>query len=210
MKKLLFFIILLMPAIWLPAQTINHKAYTIYYDAKIKGPDSVAWNLTPAMVNGIHPKTRVNMFAQDPLLKNGPKPSDFIQVSKDKTLEGAKGHLFSYEDSWCDSVNRRECFYVDQMYWQYQSFNAGDWKTVEIYERSLAKNGTIHVIAGYIGVAQKLSTGIIIPVYMYKAIYHDGQWECWIMPNLPATKGHRYDYWHKTITDINQQTGLKL
>lgn len=67
---------------------------------------------------------RVDKFAQDPALPNGPKPSDFIQLpgyATDKTIEGAKGHLFSYEDAMCNPQDNAECFYVDQMYWQYQN-----------------------------------------------------------------------------------------
>lgn len=216
MKKLIIYLSILLSgcqgAAIAQQQVIKHKAYTTYYNPKIKGPDSVSWDLTPAMVS-CGKVTRVDMFAQDPALnKKGPKPKDFVQISNDKAQEGAKGHLFSFEDAQCDPVNRRECFYVDQMYWQYQKFNAGDWKTIEVYERQLASKGIIHVIAGYIGIAQTIQkTGIIIPKQMYKAIYCQGHWQCWIMPNLPTSEGHPYQYWLvASLASFDAQTGLKL
>lgn len=198
----------------IPETIIKHKAYTIYYQPNTKCPDSVSWNLNKTMLT-CGKVTRVDKFATDPLNKTGPKPTDFVQlptynVKTNPTIELAKGHLFSYEDAMCDPTNNIECFYVDQMYSQYQQFNAGDWKTVEAYERVLATTQSIHVIAGYIGIALTLNTGIPIVSYMYKAILHDGHYECWIMPNLPSTKGHKADYWHVTVMELNSKTGLKL
>jgi len=110
----------------------------------------------------------------------------------------------------CNPIDNTECFYVDQMYEQYQSFNAGDWKTVEVYERQLAKLGQIHVIAGYIGIASHVSSGLPIVSYIYKAIYSNGKWTAWIMPNLPTTKGHKEAYWVVPVSELNAKTGLKL
>ena len=192
-------------------QTIKHHAYTIHFNAKLKCPDSVTWNLGPQNICKLVP--RKDKFAKDPLLPNGPKPSDFVQLpayKNDKTVELAQGHLFSYEDAMCNAIDNTECFYVDQMYSQYQSMNAGDWKTVEVYERTLAAKGNIHVISGFIGISQTLPTGIPIVSYMYKAIYSGGKWTAWIMPNLPTTKGHKYDYWEVPVKTLDSKTGLKL
>lgn len=192
-------------------QTIKHHAYTVYFDVKNKCPDSVSWNLSQINICKLIP--RKDKFAKDPLNPNSPKPSDFVQLAAYKTnksVELAQGHLFSYESAMCNPIDNTECFYVDQMYSQYQSMNAGDWKTVEVYERLLAAKAPIHVIAGYIGIAQKLPTGIPIVSYMYKAIYSNGKWCAWIMPNLPTTKGHKYDYWIVPIAKLDAKTGLKL
>ena len=199
----------------IPSETvIKHNAYTIYFNFSIIAPDSCVWNLNKEMLT-CSKVVRVDKFKQDPQLAGSPKPSDFIQLptydpKKNPSVELAKGHLFSYEDAMCNPTNNIECFYTDQMYSQYQQFNAGDWKTVEAYERMLAQTQNIHVIAGYIGIAQKLKTGIPIVSYMYKAILHGGKYECWIMPNLPTTKGHKADYWHVTTTELDSKTGLKL
>jgi DNA/RNA endonuclease G (NUC1) len=207
-------------------QTIKHHGYTTCFNAKLHCPDSVSWNLSPANICKLVP--RKDKFAKDPLNSNSPKPSDFIQLAAyktNKTVELAQGHLYSYESAMCNPIDNTECFFVDQMYEQYQGMNAGDWKTVEVYERSLAATQSIHVIAGYIGITSTLSTSLPIVTYMYKAIYHGGKWEIWIMPNLPGTKGHKYLYWKNIYTTdakgkvtatpittaiLDAKTGLKL
>ena len=194
-------------------QAVKHHAFTVYFNAKNKCPDSVSWNLTPQMLKCGKVK-RVDKFAKDPLLAVSPAPKDFVQLpgyKTNKTIELAKGHLFSYEDAMCNPADNTECFYVDQMYSQYQQFNAGDWKTVEAYERILANKAPIHVIAGYIGpITQHLSTGLPIVPYMYKAIYSCGKWIAWIMPNLPSTKGHKFAFWEVPASVLASKTGLKL
>lgn len=206
MKKLI--VLLLLPVLSY-GQVIKHHSYTVYFNPAVKCADSVVWDLTPAMVN-CSKTVRVNKFAADPLLPNSPKPSDFKQVYKDKAHELAKGHLFSYEDAIASPIDRKECFYMTNMYRQFQNFNAGDWKSVEQYERQLAAKGTIHVIAGYIGVLETLLNGGIIPQYMYKAIWDGSQWEVWIMPNDPSSEGHDIDHWRSTVEELDKQTGLKL
>lgn len=207
------------------AQVIKHHAYTTYYNAKLHCPDSVSWDLGPQNICKLVP--RKDKFAKDPLNPNSPKPSDFIQLDgykTNKSLELAQGHLFSYESAMCNPVDNIECFYVDQMYEQYQGMNAGDWKTVEVYERSLASSGKIHVIAGFIptptmvgktvipAIAQVLKSGLPVVSYMYKAIYHNGEYQCWIMPNLPTTKGHKANdpIWQVSVEVLNKRTGLNL
>lgn len=194
-------------------QTIRHKAYTVYYNPAIKAPDSCSWNLNPLMVSCGN-VTRVDMFAQDPMLKNGPKPDDFANTTKDKSQWIDKGHLMSFKSSACDPQTIKECFYVDQMYAQYHGFNNGDWKIIEEYEQTLAKTKTIHVIAGYIKRTTapeiRLKAGEIVPSFMYKAILHDGAYECWIAPNLPITHGHDVKFWHVTVAELNSRTGLHL
>lgn len=207
MKKLL--LLLTLSCSLAVGQTVRHHAFTIYYNAKNKAPDSVSWNLTPSMLN-CGKVVRVDMFAQDPLIKNGPKPSDFVNTTKDKTLEIAKGHLFSFEDAACNPIDKKECFYVSQMYAQYQLMNAGDWKTVEVYERSLASKSAIHVIAGYIGIASHLKAGEIVPNFMYKAILSNGKYTAWIMPNQPTSKGHKYNFWEVSLKTLDSETGLSL
>lgn len=212
MKKLIIFLSLLSGCAPCIAQTYKHHAYTTYYNQKLHCPDSVSWDLAPQNICALIP--RKDKFAKDPLNPNSPKPSDFVQLpgeKTNKTLELAQGHLYSYESGMCNPIDNTECFFVDQMYEQYQSFNAGDWKTVEVYERQLASKGKIHVIAGFTGtITQRVSSGLPIVPYMYKAIYSAGKWTCWLMPNLPTTKGHKFPYWEVTVSVLDQKTGLKL
>jgi endonuclease G len=184
-------------------QTIKHKAYTVYFNQSIRSADSVSWDLNPSMVS-CSKVTRGDMFAPDPDCKNSPVLADYLNSHFDR------GHLMSYESAMCDNQTRKECFYLDQMYPQPHPFNAGDWKTVEQYEQTLAKTNNIHIIAGYIGSLGKLRGGENIPAFMYKAILCKGVYTAWIMPNLITSHGHKVDYWKVDLKTLDSKTGLRL
>lgn len=209
MKKYLLIILLLSVICSAKAQVIKHHDYTVYFDASIMAPDSTSYDLTPDQVNCAKTK-RVDKFAIDPLLPDGPKPSDFKNTTKIDSLQIDKGHTFSYDSSQCSPIDRTECFYVSGMYAQYHGYNNGDWKEFEAEERRLAGIGTIHVINGYIGIQGHLAAGEIIPTYMYKAIYHNGIWDVYIAPNRPWVHGHPISLWKRSIAELDAKAGLKL
>jgi DNA/RNA endonuclease G (NUC1) len=210
MKKLISLILFLLLSCPSFAQVVKHHSYTTYYNAGLMEPDSVVWTLTSAMVS-CGKQTRVDQFAADPAIKGCAQPSDYA-VNKGKS-QGNKidlGHLFNFEDASCNAVDRVECFYTSNMLPQYDSFNKGDWKTLETQERVWAKTAALRIIAGGIGSVGKLPKGENIPKYMWKAIFMNGQWTAWIMPNDSASKGHKYAYWEQPLAELDQQTGLKL
>lgn len=189
----------------------KHHSFTVYYNPVNKCADSVSWDLKPS--NVLCDKVpRKDAFKQDKAIAGSAKPSDFIQLFKDKAHEGAKGHLYNYEDAMCDPIDKVECFLMTNMYWQFQSFNAGDWKDLEMQEREWAKTDTLHIIAGGIGEIPnlKLPNGEIVPQYFYKAIRMKGCYHVWIMENAITSKGHGYDYWKSDLATLEKQTGLKL
>ena len=56
---------------------------------------------------------------------------------------------------------------------QYHSLNAGDWKSVEVLERDLAKaNDSVHVWCGSVGVAKTIGANkVAVPTQCWKVIY---------------------------------------
>lgn len=209
-----------------PAQTLKHHCYVAYYDAALKESDSVSWDLTPVMVS-CGDVTRKNPFKTDPLLPHSASPNDYAVNSADakNKLYNAdrpswidEGHLMSYQDAMCDPFGIFECFYMTNMLPQVHAFNAGDWKTLEVQERVWAKTATLHILAGGIGIntglknfpTGHLPSGEKIPAFMWKAIYMNGKWTAWIMPNQVTSVGHPYDYWETTTGALDQATGLKL
>lgn len=204
MKYKLFLLWLIIAGNFTIAQTVKHQHYTTYYNAVLKEPDSVAWDLTPTMVNCSAGVKRKDRFKADPDIPNSATKQDYVKSGYDR------GHLFNYEDASCDSIDRIECFYMSNMLPQLHAFNAGDWETVERQERVWASTITIHIIAGGIGTKGKLPAGENIPAYMWKAIYRDGAWTCWIMPNEITSKGHPFGYWEVPPAELDQKTGLKL
>lgn len=207
MKRLIL-VILLLP-LFAVGQTIKHNNYIIYYNAKIKAPDSTSYNESSKDVS-CGTVTRKDAFHSDPLLPNGPQVKDFVNPKQPDSLQIDKGHTRSFKSSACNPIDYKECFYVSSMYAQYHGFNNGDWKEFEEYEQGLAAKQTIHVINGYIGIQGHLKAGEIIPTYMYKAIYHDGAWEIFCAPNRPWVHGHKIAIWHKTAQWLDSKTGLKL
>ncbi len=200
MKYLLFLILF---PLSIQAQTVKHHSYTTYYNAVLKEPDSVSWNLTPTMVTCKN-STRKDMFAADPKIPGSAKPSDYAKSGFDK------GHLYNFDDAVCNATDRIECFYMSNMLPQLHPFNAGDWKTLEVQERVWAKTATLHIIAGGIGSKGKLKSGENIPAFMYKAILMNGKYTAWIMPNENTSVKHPYTKWKVDIKTLDLKTGLTL
>lgn len=208
------------------AQTVKHHSFTVHYNAKIKESDSVSWDLTPAMV-GCPDESRKDAFAQDKAIPGSAKPSDYAVNSSIKTSPKYnadraswidEGHIASYQDMMCNGIDKVECFLMTNMLPQFHAFNAGDWKSLEVQERVWAKTTTLHIIGGGLGVCTiskkfpkgHLPSGEVIPAYMWKAIYMNRKWTCWIMPNAGTSVGHKYDFWEVPVKDFDAKTGLKL
>src|ERR1700744_2549386 len=105
MKIITLLILISLACMFTHAQTIHHQHYTNYYNATLKEPDSVAWDLSPAMVSCAHDIKRKDRFKADPGLQGSASPKDYVRSGFDK------GHLFNYEDTSCDSTDCVECFF---------------------------------------------------------------------------------------------------
>jgi DNA/RNA endonuclease G (NUC1) len=205
MKKVFTFFVLLcalQPAV--TAQKVQHHSYTTYYNASKMEPDSVSWNLTPAMLSCTG-KDRKDKFKQDPMIPNSTRKNAYAGTHYDR------GHLFNWDDARCDSTDDIECFYMSNMVPQPHSFNGGDWGTLERQERVWAASQTIHIIAGGFGSKGKLPSGVNIPESCWKAIFVDGHWRGWVMPNEKTSKGHKFDFWEvMDIKRFDRIVGLNL
>lgn len=204
MKILIGLLLALCVTFSLGSETVvQHHSYKTYYDAALREPDSVAYDLSPQMT-ACDPQIRKDAFKADPLIPGSATPSDYTNSGYDK------GHLFSYDDAQCSEVDKIECFYMSNMLPQLHPFNAGDWKILEIQERRWAKSQRLHIIAGGCGSLGKLKAGENIPQFMWKAILVNGRYLYWIMPNSNDTHGHKYDYWLKSKTEFDKATGLTI
>ena len=194
-RYLALLIALCMACAAVSAQTVKHHAYTTYFNAGKGEPDSVSWSLTPDMVNcGI--KTRIDKFAQDPMIPGSTKKTAYVHSGFDR------GHMFNWDDARCNVTDDKECFYMSNMIPQPHSFNGGDWGTLEKQERIWAQNQVIHIIAGGFGSQGKLPSGVNIPESCWKAIYVEGHWRAWVMPNSATSKKHKYGFWE--VMDIKR------
>jgi len=211
MKKILLSLLLTLTLVsWSsnPSQiVVHHHHYTTYYNSLLREPDSVTWSLTSGMVS-LAKVSRKDEFAQDPSIPNSATPKDYDVNGKitDKRLQIDKGHLFNYEDAMGDPIDRVECFYMSNMLPQYHPFNAGDWKELEMQERTWAKTQKLYIVAGGLGTLGKLPAGENIPKFMWKAILMNGKWTVWVMLNSKTSHGHGIAYWQTTLTKFDTQS----
>lgn len=182
----------------------KHHSYVTYYNRAIKEADSVAWDLTPEMVQcDTKQFPRKDAFKADPNILGCVPKSDYDNSGYDK------GHLFSYDDAICNAVDRVECFYMSNMLPQLHPFNAGDWKSLEVQERVFAKTMKLHIVAGGYGQRKQqhtLKTGEVVPAVMWKAILMNGKYTVYIMPNQNTSIGHKYDYWATPLHSFDTKT----
>lgn len=205
MKKLTTFAFMMFVCHLVMAQEVQHHAYTTYYNAAKLEADSVSWDLTPDMVGCTDMGPRKDKFAPDPQITNCPTKAAYTNSGYDR------GHLFPYADAECNSTDQVECFYMSNMLPQLHALNAGDWKTLETQERVWAHTQSIHIIAGGYGSKGQLTSGVSIPESCWKAVYVDGKWHGYVMPNENSSTGHSYSYWEVLdIKRFDEITGLHL
>ena len=182
----------------------GHHAYTTYYNADKMEPDSVSWDLSPAMLQ-CGDVDRAD-FAADPSINGCPGKNSY-----DGRLAGvkySKGHMFNFDEAKCNPTDRIECMYMSNMLPQAQLLNQGDWEAVENQERRWAAHSKIHIVAGGMGSLGKLPSGVNVPDSCWKAIYHNHQWDGYIMANRSTSHGHHLSSHVPKFADFEKRTGF--
>lgn len=109
-----------------------------------------------------------------------------------------KGHIAPAADFNCDLVTLRKTFSYLNCVLQHQNLNRGLWRSLETYERSLAKDYDVFVVVDIIfsSKSKKISTGATVPDGFRKTLYINGLIAgCYYFPNTPTNKGEVYtDY----------------
>lgn len=187
---------------------IHHQHYNTYYRVSRHEPDSVSWNLNPAMVNCKDKPERQGQFNMDPDIP------DTYRLTDNYVGEGYdRGHLFSFEDARCDETDRKECFYMSNILPQPPALNRGKWKTLEGYCRKWAETENIHIIAGGIGSQDTIGDGkVVVPAKCYKAVLINGKYRCWIFDNSKSVQAKDIilDSCEVSPEKLNSLTGLHL
>lgn len=145
----------------------KHTNYTTSFSKSKKYPVLVEWWITRAKVGCPTPLARVDAFQPD--------PQDMIETDVKKDYVGSgldRGHNMPAAENQCQGMDVQiECFYMSNMAPQYHSLNAGDWKSVEVFERDLAmKNDSVHVWCGSVGESKKIGK-VSVPTQCWKVIY---------------------------------------
>ena len=79
-----------------------------------------------------------------------------------------------------------ESFYFSNISPQYHSLNAGDWKSLEVFSRELAKNNdSVHIWAGNLGEMKKIGS-VSVPTHCWKVVYvkKTNKWSYFIFKNV--------------------------
>ena len=186
--------------------TLVHKAYKTTYSKSKKYPVKVEWWATRANLTCAVKAKRGDKFIADPKL-----PAE-TNLQADYTGQGFdRGHNFPAADAACDQVANNESFYFSNMTAQYAALNRGDWKELETLTReSAAKEDSVHVWCGSVGVAKKIGT-TSVPTQCWKVIYFkkSKEWMAFLFDNntskADGLKNNEVD-----LADIEKLTGFKF
>ena len=204
-RHLFILIAVLLSGIAVRAQTVRHKLYTTYFNQATHEPDSVSWDLYPGLLSCTKHFARTNIFTADPELPNTSLDRDYKKSGHDR------GHQMPAQDNTCDSTGQLECFYFSNMVPQTKELNEITWKALEEHCRSMSDTCVLHIICGPIGSLGTIGPDQVnIPAFCYKAVYKNGYWECYIMPNTHDVNQYNYTHYLVTTQELNPKTGLKL
>jgi len=186
---------------------IKHTNYTTHFSKSLKYPVEVEWYITKAKVGCPTPLARKDAFQPDPQLKAE------TDIAKDYVGSGTdRGHNMPAAENQCQTqAIQDECFYYSNMTPQYHSLNAGDWKSLETWERQTANElDSIHVWCGSVGVAKKVGT-VSVPTQCWKVVYivKTKEYLAYIFNNTPdkptGLNSHKVD-----VIDVEKLSGFKF
>jgi endonuclease G len=186
---------------------IKHTNYTTHFSKSKKYPVMVEWYVTKAKVGCPTPLARKDNFKPDPqLVAETDIVADYVHSGTDR------GHNMPAAENQCQTqAIQDECFYYSNMTPQYHSLNAGDWKSLETWERQTANElDSIHVWCGSVGVAKKVGT-VSVPTQCWKVVYivKTKEYLAYIFNNTPdkptGLNSHKVD-----VIDVEKLSGFKF
>lgn len=191
------------------AQTItNHYGYTLLYNESHEQADWVAYELTASETDGMIDRT--DDFRVDPAITTGS-----AELSDYKYSGYDRGHLIPAGDARWSEHAMTATFVLSNMSPQEPSFNRGDWRKLESYVRTWAKeNGALHVVTGPAlkqGVKNRIgSNQVSVPRYYYKVVldYEGAQKKGigFIMPNGKLNRS--VEAYSVSIDSVEAFTGI--
>ena len=189
-------------------QPLCQQAYLVGYDAAVKLPRFVMYELLPQ--NALGCVARTNAFAANQFVPNGAVPGDYAGTGYDK------GHMAPDGDLSWDTQVEFESFLMTNMSPQAGSLNRGIWKLLETSVRGWAvqRNQSYWVVAG--GVYQQgdlvIGKGVLVPHAFYKIVVNNqtGEAAGWMFPHVKPypNLGNDLTKFRMPIAQIEQQAGV--
>lgn len=143
------------------------KGYVMSYNGVEGRANWVGWTLRRS---DLGPVDRSNRFREDSNLPRG-----FKRVDNDDYRESGydRGHLCNSEDRTSSEFLNEETFLMSNMIPQTPELNRGPFKFLEAYCRKLVlkKGQELLIYSGGIGAKGRLTSGVPIPMYCWKAVY---------------------------------------
>jgi endonuclease G, mitochondrial len=155
---------------------VRLNTYEVMYSEKLEQPLWVAYNVRCPY--GSYPRTGMDFYINDSIHTSDNR--DYINNIFDK------GHLAPAADFNCDRETLLSTFSYLNCALQNQYLNRGVWKSLEEYERELAKKYPIVEIKVFCKFSQKsvkLKSGATVPDGFYKIIKYQNTTLTFYFPN---------------------------
>jgi endonuclease G len=184
-----------------------HKEYISVFSKSLKYPVLVEWWVTKQKVSCTSPIKRQDKFVPDPLLTaHTDLANDYVGAGFDR------GHMAPAADNQCSGQDAMvESFYFSNMTPQYGQLNRGDWKTLEMQTRELAKSlDSIKVWTGSVGERKKIGR-VSVPEKCWKVIYvkNKKEWKAYIFNN-DQSKADGIENNKVDIKEVEKLTNFKF
>jgi endonuclease G len=191
------------------ASTTNYlavkKGYVMSYNGVEGRANWVGWTLRSSDVG---PVDRSNRFREDSDL-----PRQFKRVDDDDYRESGydRGHLCNSEDRTSSVFLNEETFLMSNMIPQTPELNRGPFKFLEAYCRKLVlkKGQKLLIYSGGIGAKGRLTSGVPIPQYCWKAVYTPTEEIYVLFPN-ERTLEKNWNKYRVTKDRLEKMTGYQF
>ena len=191
------------------ASTTNYLAVKTGYVMSYNGVEGranwVGWTLRSS---DLGPVERSNRFREDSDL-----PRQFKRVDDDDYRESGfdRGHLCNSEDRTASELLNEETFLMSNMIPQTPELNRGPFKFLEAYCRKLVlkKGQKLLIYSGGIGAKGRLTSGVPIPQYCWKAIFTPTEEIYVLFPN-ERTLEKNWNKYRVTKDRLEKMTGFQF
>ena len=191
------------------ASTTNYlavkKGYVMSYNGVEGRANWVGWTLH---FSDLGPVDRSNRFRQD---DNFPRGFKIIDEKDYRDSGYDRGHLCNSEDRTSSEYLNEETFLMSNMIPQTPELNRGPFKFLEAYCRKLVlkKGQKLLIYSGGIGAKGRLTSGVPIPQYCWKAIYTPTEEIYVLFPN-ERTLEKNWNKYRVTKDRLEKMTGFQF
>ena len=181
------------------------KGYVMSYNGVEGRANWVGWTLR---ASDLGPIDRSNRFREDTNLPRG-----FKRIDDDDYRESGydRGHLCNSEDRTATEYLNEETFLMSNMIPQTPELNRGPFKFLEAYCRKLVlkKGQQLLIYSGGVGSKGRLTSGVPIPQYCWKAVYTPTEEFYVLFPNAHTVEKN----WKKYVVTkdrLEKMTGYQF